>query len=331
MTLICGQCLFLSMLLVAPACPSLSIAFGRAPSAGFDVGVPVLAGEGRDDLFPNAQPAGRIGAVARFSTDDWLLGGVAVPMTGKLEEAAQEVYRDVLRATAGHHLARIWNFVPAINAVTADAGGLENYRAFCRGRARAFEERHGAEFAACVPAASAVGCDSPRLTVAFAATRAAPRHVENPAQMPAYDYPADYGPRSPSFARATVVPGRGGSTVFISGTASIRGHATIAPDGLAGQLDCTLENLAGISRACGLGPHLAQGGGAARFFKVYLRRVEDHPFVAAILAERLFVPGDRVTYLRADICRQPLLVEIEVSLFGVADAAQAGGSGQQRE
>ena len=326
-----GQCVFRSMLLVAPAYPSLSIAFGRATSAEFDVGVPVLAGEGRDDLFPTAQPAGRIGSVVGFTTDDWWLGAAAVPITGGLEEATLEVYRDVLRATAGRHLARMWNFIPAINAATADAARLENYRAFCRGRARAFEERHGAGFAACVPAASAVGCDAPRLTVAFASTRVAPRHVENPGQVPAYDYPADYGPRSPSFARATVVPGRGDATVFISGTASIRGHATVAPDGLAGQLECTLENLEGISRACGLGPQLDRGGGAARFFKVYLRRVADQPFVAAVLAERLFVSGDRVTYLHADICRQPLLVEIEVSLFGVAQAARTGGSGQQRE
>ena len=63
--------------------------------------------------------------------------------------------------------------------------------------------------------------------------------------------------------RATVVAGPQSATVFISGTAAIRGHATIAPHRTRRQLDCALENLAALSAACGLGPGLAAGSGAA--------------------------------------------------------------------
>jgi enamine deaminase RidA (YjgF/YER057c/UK114 family) len=133
----------------------------------------------------------------------------------------------------------------------------------------------------------------------------------------AYDYPGAYGPRAPSFARATVVTGPAGATVFISGTAAIRGHATIAPHSTRLQLDCTLENLHGIAAACGLGSGLGAEAGALRHFKVYVRHAADQPMVAAILQERLLTDVDRVTYLQADICRASLLVEIEATLFGV--------------
>jgi hypothetical protein len=141
--------------------------------------------------------------------------------------------------------------------------------------------------------------------------------VENPLQISAYDYPGNFGPRAPSFARASVVPGTNSSTVFISGTAAIRGHATIAPQSVSGQLECTLENLRAISTACGLGAHLDAGGRSTRHFKIYLRCAADQPQVAAVLNEQLLTPSDHVTYLEADICRAELLVEIEASLFRV--------------
>jgi len=206
--------------------------------------------------------------------------------------------------------------VPAINAT--GPGGLENYRAFCRGRSLGFEQHYGRGFKMVLPAASAVGRPASALTVVFAAGSGQPRHVENPLQVPAYDYPTDYGPRAPSFARATVVPGPAHATVFISGTAAIRGHATIAPHSLRRQLECTLENLQAISAACGLGATLAAGTGATRHFKVYVRHAADQALVESILQERLLTDTDRVSYVQSDICRASLLVEIEASLFGVA-------------
>lgn len=293
--------------------PALSIAFGG--NGGFATGVPVLAGEAVEDLFGPARSTGRQGDFALFQAGDWLLGAATVALPAGLEEASHRLYADIFAATRGRQLARIWNYVPAINA--PGPGGLENYRLFCRGRSLAFEAHFGRDFNARLPAASAVGGPAGTLTVAFAACSAPPRHVENPLQVAAYAYPGEYGPRAPSFARATVAAGPAGTTVFISGTAAIRGHATIAPHSTREQLECTLENLRGISAACGLGPDLAAGCGATRHFKVYLRDAADLPLVAALLEERLLADADRVTYLHADICRATLLVEIEATLFGV--------------
>ncbi|MDP1579107.1 MAG: hypothetical protein Q8M02_02440 [Candidatus Didemnitutus sp.] len=299
------------MSLSATELPSLKITFG--PREAFTVGVPVLAGERNEALFGSTDSVGQHGDFLLFQTNGWLFGCASLPLTVGLEEASHRLYANIFKASRGFHLARIWNYVPAINH--AGPEGMENYRLFCRGRSLAFEAHFGLNFNAQLPSASAVGCDADMLTVVFAACDAVPRHVENPLQVAAYDYPGDYGPRAPSFARASVVAGSDGATVFISGTAAIRGHASIAPESTRLQLACTLENLQGIATACGLGPGLGAGHGVARHFKVYVRHAEDQPMVATILEEQLLRDGDRVSYLRADICRSSLLVEIEASLF----------------
>ena len=295
--------------------PALKIALSPDAAGVFDAGVPVLAGEAVESLFGPARPAGRVGEVALFQAGDWLLGAATLHLTTELEEASRQLYRNIFEATRGRHLARIWNYIPALNEAGPD--GLENYRGFCRGRSLAFEQHHGSGFKALLPSASAVGTPSAALTVAFAACDVPPRHVENPLQVAAYDYPGEYGPRAPSFARATVVSELESATVFISGTAAIRGHATVASWSTPLQLECTLENLHALSRACGLGAGLATGKGSTRHFKVYVRYAADLPLVTAMLEEKLFLPGDHVSYLLADICRTDLRVEVEASFFGV--------------
>ncbi|MBA4136948.1 MAG: hypothetical protein C0518_06495 [Opitutus sp.] len=282
--------------------------------AVFNPGLPVLGGCAVENLFGAVHEIEAHGSIRLFRGDDWLLGAAAVEVTPTtLEASAHSLYAQLCAVTSGRHLARIWNYVPDINGT--GVGGLENYRAFCRGRSLAFERAHGAGFSQLLPSASAVGCQDGRLTIAFAASAVPPQHYENPLQVPAYHYPEQYGPRPPSFARATGVPRAGREpAVFISGTAAIRGHATMAPESTADQLACTLENLRAISRVCGLGENLAAGV-RTRHFKVYLRHAEDYAAMAAALAEELFTAHDHVSYVRAEICRASLKVEIEATLL----------------
>jgi chorismate lyase / 3-hydroxybenzoate synthase len=303
------------------ALPSLRIKFGPGEADVFNAGLPVLAGQGIEELFSGAARAGRSGPVALFERDGWRIGVVSSPCESGLEEATRRIYDAALQAARGWNLARIWNYVPSINDL--GPGGLENYMTFCRARSLAFEQAFGAGFKGLLPSASAVGTPSGVLTVVFAASAERPIHFENPLQVPAYEYPCEYGPRAPSFARGTVVPGRGGAAAFISGTAAIRGHATVAPDSTPDQLEYSIENLSGISAACGLGPWLDEDGRSARHFKVYLRNPDDLPQVSAVLRKRLDSRRDSVSYLQADLCRSALKVEIEASLFGVTGLAGA--------
>jgi hypothetical protein len=286
---------------------------GGESNSTLATGLPLLGGDSREQIEGSLEPDAAVAPLRLWRSKGHLVGLARSSPGEGLEDAARRIYGELLPAAKDYNLYRIWNIVPRINEAHGD---LENYRAFCRGRAVAFETALGKGFATQLPAASALGTAAPSLMVAFLAGKAPARHFENPAQMPAYEYPAEHGPKSPSFARATSVESQGKLDAFISGTSSIVGHETYAPHDTAKQLECTLDNLALISKACGIGSGM--GAGAARHFKVYLRRPGDLALVKERLEGGVLRPRDKVTYLGADICRAALNVEIELSVRGAA-------------
>lgn len=278
------------------------------------IAAPWLGGAPREEIFSGAVRVGSENGLDLYRSGGLLLGHAHDPFVDReLASRTLSVYARVLKACEGRHLFRIWNYVPRINALT---DGFENYRAFCMGRSLAFEQKFGGSFQSILPAASAVGSHGEHLDVIFVAGESAPVHFENPAQIPAYLYPIQHGPRAPSFARATVARDGSRTLTFISGTAAIRGHETVAPGSLDEQLDCTLDNLRLISSAAGLGENLAADGAMQRFFKIYLRHATDFAAAKARLERSLIQPRDTVIYLQTDICREALNVEIEVTLVG---------------
>jgi hypothetical protein len=291
---------------------------GGGPAVVLDTGVPVLDGAPTENIAEGVRAVGVAGAFRIWRGDGVLVGFGQADAGPGLEAAAGRAYGDLLEAARGSSLYRIWNFVPRINEDGGD--GLENYRSFCRGRSLAFERALGPDFHGSLPAASAVGGPDGRLTVVFLAGDRPAKHFESPVQVPAYRYPPEHGSRPPSFARATLVERRGGLDAFISGTSAIFGHATVAAHDTRGQVGRTVENLALISRACGLGDRLGEGSGCTRHFKVYLRDPSDQPAVARALADSVLSRGDLVSYLRADVCREALNVEIEVAIRGAASS-----------
>jgi chorismate lyase/3-hydroxybenzoate synthase len=277
---------------------------------GLEITLPVLAGARDEELLASAWPqAGASGGFSVWQTDDRLAGFAVADAGLDLEAAADDLYRRLFAVTRDLHLYRIWNYVPQINAMV---GGLENYRRFCRGRSVAFEKHFGRSFQLKLPAASGVGTPGGPLAIAFLAGRDAPRHLENPRQVPAFQYPVEYGPRPPSFSRATVVTDSAGRTqLFLSGTAAIRGHATIGVGNLDAQLDCTVENLRALGETSGINPDLGPKSGSQRSFKIYVRHAKDFGRVQTHLSASLLRANDTVSYLKADLCRADLLVEIE--------------------
>lgn len=235
--------------------------------------------------------------------DAVLFGAYRLPFTDAFEADTAAIYRELVRdiAACGYpHLLRIWNHFPAI---TQAVGELDRYKVFCRARAEALQSLSLAQ----LPAASAVGSEGDALVIYFLAGKTAGLAQENPRQMSAYRYPPQYGPRSPAFARATwVAP----SHLFISGTASILGHASVHPGDTGAQAQETLCNVAALLAACGdtVGAPLALAD--LTLAKVYLRTASDYSIVHARLAAAL-PAGVPVLYLKADICRTDLLLEIE--------------------
>lgn len=311
--------LTLSYVPVAGAAPAelAAIAFGAAAGAEiFGVATPVLAPADSALLLERwtttgPVDTGRRGALAYRHDADLLFGAVRLAESaGDLGVNTAAAYRQIFAALdelAFPHLWRVWNFIPHINA---EAAGLERYRRFNVARQEAFAAAGRATLAA-VPAASAVGCAEGDLVIYFMAGRAAPLPVENPRQLSAYDYPPEYGPRSPLFARACLAPSADGELLFVSGTASIVGHRTLHAGDVRAQ---TRESLANIDAVLAAANARAQSRRFARgdlAYKVYVRHAAD---LGAIQQElNAWLPGAAAIYLQADICRADLLVEIEAS------------------
>lgn len=254
----------------------------------------------------------------RYRADDHLLYGTVevdearfAPDAGAspLQWATEDAYRRIfalLDAQGYAHLWRAWNYLTDINVVR---DGLERYRQFNVGRQDAFLAS-GRLARGQVPAACALGTRHGPLTIAFMAGRTPPTPVENPRQMSAYDYPADYGPRSPTFSRAVLARLPGQELLFVSGTASIVGHETVHVGDVDGQTHETVANIEALLAAANAKCLAAPYGLADLRYRAYLRHADDHVRVAPML-DRLLGPGASVIYVRADICRPDLLIELE--------------------
>lgn len=238
--------------------------------------------------------------------DDYLFLAVdmACGPTDDLQMISEQAYLSILQTIQNSEykkLLRFWNIIPRINV---GAGDDENYKRFCNGRLAAFNEFEIADTE--YPAASAVGHYGDGISVYAIATKLEPTHLGNPRQVDAFNYPRQYGPSSPSFARATSVsiPDKHNQQLFfVSGTASILGHDTVHLDDLAGQLHTTNDNILYLLKEAGFKRNDIHS------LRVYLRDPADAAQTKATVES--WYPDAQVVITHADICRANLLVEIE--------------------
>ncbi len=223
----------------------------------------------------------------------------------ELEKITLEAFRQLLSHIEQgpcSRLLRVWCIIPHINQLDQ---GLERYQRFCRARAEAFEEHYGAEFETMLCASSGVGGFGDQLVILMLSGERDGVHLENPRQTPAWKYPTQFGPRSPSFARATAL----GSRLFVSGTASIVNTESKWPGDLEAQLQETLTNIEVLLNHWQEGRE-ESGPPEVESLKVFLR----NPTHASRVQDQLNSHFNRevpAIYLHADICRPELLVEIE--------------------
>lgn len=233
----------------------------------------------------------------------------ASPAASSLQAASREAYRRIFRLLDSQdlpHLWRVWNYLAEINR---EVDGLERYRQFNIGRQDAFlEYRRGAT--GNVPAACAIGLAGGPLSIAFLAGSQAAVAVENPRQVSAYNYPAEYGPRSPTFSRAALVYPPGQEILFISGTASIIGHQTVHIGDLSGQCRESMANIAAVVAAANALARSPAYALSELSYRVYVRQAADFPEIHKTLTA--LIGGEaQIVYVQAAICRHDLLLEIE--------------------
>ncbi len=214
---------------------------------------------------------------------------------------AETAYKELLTTISkspAPNLVRFWNYVPAINDGKGDS---ENYKRFCNGRLAAFN-KHNIE-SHLFPAASAVGHHQNGLAVCALSSVHAATHHANPRQVDAFKYPRQYGPSSPSFARASTISAGDNDYCFISGTASILGHRTVHEGDLALQLHTTNDNIFYLLEETGFKAQQIQT------LRVYLRDANQVDLCRELVHQSY--PDCELVLAEADICRQELLVEIE--------------------
>lgn len=245
--------------------------------------------------------------------------GACVKVT-KLADVRQitfDLYRELLDAMTAlgvTRFVRIWNYIPEINT---GSGDNECYRQFCWGRADALGDMS-------LPAATGIGARDGWLRVSTLCTGAAGlpasigvRHLENTRQLSAYRYPREYGPRSPSFARATLVSPAvnqdGQSLLLMSGTSSIVHHQTLHAGNIAAQTAETMRNVQALFKS--LAADSAAGSTATPepvplALRYYLRNAADlAPARSSWTANAGHWPAP--AWFEADICRSDLAMEVE--------------------
>lgn len=258
---------------------------------------------------------GQIGDV-RFRHDgEMLFGVIELPQlpesadTLSLQQSTESAYRQIfalLDELPYPHVYRFWNYIPDINGRVEE---LERYHLFNIGRQEAFLAS-GRAVSGPLPAACALGTQHKTLSIAFVAGKIAPIALENPRQIRAHEYPEQYGPRSPTFSRASLLHHANEDTLLVSGTASIIGHETLHVGDVLAQTRETLVNLKAVAMEANRLIGQPKFSLMNMQYRVYVRNAGDLPIIREEMQRAI---GDKLQayYVQADICRQDLLLEIE--------------------
>ncbi|HSW12679.1 MAG TPA: hypothetical protein VLI06_07550 [Solimonas sp.] len=298
------------------------LVFGRkaeaADPAQLRFPLQALAGSASESWFA-AGPVEHLAAepgLQLYRSPDYLFGLLSLPaaQTGNMERATYLAYRRLLTLAEEQdypHFLRLWNY---FHEVTGGEGDDERYRRFCVGR---YDAMAVPGFESRLSAATVIGSFVPGFQIGFLAARRPGIPVENPRQVSAYQYPREYSPRAPSFARATLHQ----RLLLVSGTASVVGHATRHPFDAPAQLRETIENLQALL-AQARQQHFAAAPAMhwqPRALRLYVRDAAQAP---ALMAQAEALLGGEplpLAVLHGEICRRDLEVEIE----GVFEAVGA--------
>lgn len=280
-----------------------------------DVPLALLQGPGCE-IWRSATPVrqNREGRIAYAENGEVLLGHVHLPEAAlaDLSAASESLYRELqgfLRRSGYGACLRIWNYLADI---TKGQGDAERYRQFVLGRYHALAQQDGFERE--LPAATAIGLQDGGLLIYFLAAREGGTQIENPRQLSAFQYPRQYGPKSPSFSRANYLAWSDGAQLLVSGTASVVGHETAHAAQAQRQLDEILINLEALLAEAdrrAARTHVWQ----PTLIKLYLREAA-HLSAASARLDAWLPPQVPRMILLGEVCRSDLELEIE-GIFGV--------------
>ncbi len=213
---------------------------------------------------------------------------------------------------------RQWNYIGNILDTKEDK---QNYQSFNEARAGFFAT---SSFPNGYPAATGIGMNIPGVIVEGCFLVSGEYHhlgISNPMQLSAHQYSEkvlvspEAKNSTPKFERAKAIINHGGSTIFVSGTAAVLGEDTSPSYSPEEQTAQTLEIIhrlidrENLERYFNI-DHLTD------FYYKYARIYLKNGYISNNIIKQVdrSFPGTPSVYLTADVCRDNLLVEIEVEI-----------------
>ena len=205
---------------------------------------------------------------------------------------------------------RQWNYIPGITVLN---DGSQNYQEFNDARSIFYGRDN---WAGGYPAATGIGTSAGGVVVEVCAIKGedcANLPIDNPLQIAAHNYSQQVldgkvieqlsERTTPKFERARVL----GETIYISGTAAIKGECSNFGTDTVEQAAETMEIMDRLISKENI--PVKNNGAQYDLLRVYVKRENDIPAVCDYMQQHY--PTAQKHYLVADVCRPELLIEIE--------------------
>ncbi|MFJ6208613.1 hypothetical protein [Lysinibacillus sp. NPDC092081] len=279
--------------------------------------VDVWVSEGEEDISE-----GRDGMITYRKSEEGIFGSIECEIKlgdgNNIESTATTLYRQIFKFITElpeYKLVRIWNYVPIIlGDVSQSAPDLDIYRCFNRGRYKAFSEKYGQDMEKwIIPAASAVGSTNNVLKIEFFVSKEDCIFFENKVQTPAYHYSAKYGKLPPVFSRGALYKFKDEILLISSGTASVLNEDSSHINDIYKQVRQSIENLLILVSSSNLQQYSIDDSFDIQdlvLLRVYYKSDQDRDFIEEEIRKSINAKC-QICFMKADICRDNLLVEIE--------------------
>lgn len=212
-------------------------------------------------------------------------------------------------------ITRQWNYIERITAISLEH---QHYQDFNDVRSHYYNKSN---WPSGYPAATGIGTQWGGIIIDLNAIKPKSEEVtivsiDNDQQVAAHSYSEDVllGKKTkkttPKFERAKTIISSHGGIIYISGTAAIRGEASMTGLDILAQTQMTMENIEHLITSS----KLKKLGFMHRnlnfeLFRVYLK--QEHDLLPVRRYMQQHYPETPTCYLLADICRDELLIEIE--------------------
>jgi enamine deaminase RidA (YjgF/YER057c/UK114 family) len=265
-----------------------------------------------------------------FHKEIWACGmGSKNFSSGDVKEDSSGAFTDMLQVLENEgmnmdNVVRQWNYIGHILHIERRGGkAIQNYQVFNEVRSQYYKKyRNGKDF----PAATGIGTSAQGVSIDFYAVEEYKEVINVPVDNEHQQNPYAYGQdvlvgvalsnrnkkEPPQFERARLLAFPGNTTLFVSGTASIVGEKTVGVNDLKRQIDTTVRHIKTLTDSNNIKKHVPDFVTTSANYlllRIYVKHEKDFGAVRN-MCEQIY-PGTPMIFVKADVCRDDLLVEIE--------------------